>query len=248
MVSLKEPIWELNACSDVTLGVGVVTIPYHNYMLINIHTHFSSSPDNMVSVVQSNPEDVLNSSGLYSSGIHPWDTNRLSESDLEMFMANLTMLFDRPEFASKRPFAIGECGLDKLRGASMDYQIYWFKKQIELSEIVRKPLLIHCVKAWDELLLLHKQIHPHMPWIIHGFRGKPQLAGQLLSKTNIFLSFGVNFNTETLLITPLSKLFIETDDIEYDLQSLYYTVANERNIPLNELISQIECNFVSLNL
>lgn len=172
----------------------------------------------------------------------------MTEKELEGCISDITAAFDDSSSHRSKPFAIGECGLDKLRGASMDYQICWFKRQIELSEKVQKPLIIHCVKAWDELLLLHKQVNPRMPWIIHGFRGKPQLAKQLISKTNIFLSFGVNFNTGSLLITPLSKLFIETDDIEYDLSALYYSVANERNIPLNELISQIECNFVSLNL
>lgn len=223
-------------------------IPFHRFMLINIHTHFRADSENIASVVQTNPDEASVSPGLYSSGIHPWDTATMSEPELEKFMSKLIALFDDPSFESKRPFAIGECGLDKLRGASVNHQIYWFKRQIELSEKVQKPLIIHCVKAWDELLLLHKQINPRMPWIIHGFRGKPQLANQLLSKMNIFLSFGVNFNAESLLITPLSKLFIETDDMEYDLSALYYSVANERNIPLNELISQIECNFVSLNL
>lgn len=217
-------------------------------MLINIHTHFRTASDNIISVVQGNIHNGQSCSGLYSLGIHPWDTSLMTEKELEGCISDITAAFDDSSSLRSKPFAIGECGLDKLRGASMDYQICWFKRQIELSEKVQKPLIIHCVKAWDELLLLHKQVNPRMPWIIHGFRGKPQLAKQLLSKTNIFLSFGVNFNTGSLLITPLSKLFIETDDIEYDLSALYYSVANERNIPLNELISQIECNFVSLNL
>lgn len=215
-------------------------------MLINIHTHFRTASDQIISVVQENLHHKPYCSGLYSLGIHPWDTSLMTEKELEGSILAMAAAFNDSSSPHSEPFAIGECGLDKLHGASMPNQMYWFQKQIELSEKVQKPLIIHCVKAWDELLLLHKQVNPSMPWIIHGFRGKPQLAKQLLSKTNIILSFGVNFNAESLLITPLSKLFIETDDSACELMTLYYSVANERNIPLNELISQIECNFVSL--
>lgn len=222
-------------------------IPYPESMYINIHTHFPASSHDTIAILQANAKEAYSCSGFCSSGIHPWDTTRLSEHELRQALCALTEIIQSPSTTNKL-FAIGECGLDKLRGAAMSEQIVWFSEQIRLSESFSKPLIIHCVKAWDELFALHKQLKPHMPWIIHGFRGKPQLAKQLLSKMNISLSFGVNFNSESLRITPLSKLFIETDDILYDLSALYYSIANERNIPVRELISQIECNFVSLNL
>ncbi|MGL5318001.1 MAG: TatD family hydrolase [Bacteroidales bacterium] len=213
-------------------------------MLIDIHTHRQTLRPDICAVLQIAPRDVSSCTGLFSIGIHPWDTG-LDDCELEEYFDSMRSILNssvhREQF-----FALGECGLDKLQGAPLDKQIYWFKKQVALSESASVPLIIHCVKAWDELLKIHKQTMPQMPWIIHGFRGKSQLARQLLAKNNIFLSFGVYFNTEALLATPSERLFIETDEMEADLSVLYYSVANERNISPNELISQIECNFVFL--
>ncbi|MGL5788229.1 MAG: TatD family hydrolase [Bacteroidales bacterium] len=213
-------------------------------MFIDIHTHYKAEAPDTLALLQIPTGQAIPDTGIFSCGIHPWDTSRLTETEL----TSLFSLLSRSASDSKNPlFAVGECGLDKLRGAALSVQQVWFKRQILLSEQSRRPLIVHCVKAWSELIALHNELKPAMPWIIHGFRGKPELAHQLLSKTNIFLSFGIKFNTETLLSTPLSKLFLETDDIQYDIRRLYYSVANERNISIDELISQIECNFASLN-
>lgn len=212
-------------------------------MFIDIHTHYKAEAPDRMALLQIPIGESIPDNGIFSCGIHPWDTARFSETDLE----NLFSLLSRSVSDNHNSlFAIGECGLDKLRGAALPVQQFWFKRQVLLSEQTRKPLIIHCVKAWSELITVHNELKPTMPWIIHGFRGKPELAKQLLSKTNIFLSFGIKFNTETMLSTPLSKFFLETDDILYDISQLYYSVANERNISIDELISQIECNFASL--
>ena len=78
--------------------------------------------------------------------------------------------------------AIGEAGFDKLRGPASELQAEVFEKQVEISERLRKPLIIHCVSAWDEVLAMQKSLKPSMPWMIHGFRGKLRQAEQLISK------------------------------------------------------------------
>ena len=81
----------------------------------------------------------------------------------------------------------------------MDKQLEVFKGQIELSEREEKPLIIHCVKAIDGLLRLRRDLHPKMPWMFHGFRGKPQQLRSLLA-AGFYVSFGFHYNEESLSI------------------------------------------------
>ena len=77
--------------------------------------------------------------------------------------------------------AVGEAGFDKLTAAPMELQVRMFEKQVELSEKYRLPLIIHCVKAMDELLAVRKKLNPAQPWIWHGFRGETA-AGRATDK------------------------------------------------------------------
>ena len=96
-------------------------------------------------------------------GIHPWQADKA---------------FGVPDLSGK--LAIGECGLDALRGPSLEVQEEVFRGQIALSERLGKPLIIHCVKALDRLLKVQKTPIPSQKWMFHGFRGKPQQLRSLL--------------------------------------------------------------------
>ena len=110
-------------------------------------------------------------------------------------------------------------------------------RQIELSEEAGKPLIIHCVKAWDELLRIRRITHPVMPWIIHGFRGKKQLAEQLLGR-GFYLSFGARYHPEALQAAwTAGRLLLETDDNPIHIGCLYREVAEELQIT-EALLSQ----------
>lgn len=138
----------------------------------------------------------------YSVGIHPWDADAADIS-----------LWDKLEKAAgeKNVMAIGEAGLDLMRGPSIEIQTECFKRHIELSEAVGKPLVIHCVRAFHRLLKLIKEMSPKQPWIVHGFRGKPELAHQLID-AGMWISLGPKFNDLTAEIIPAERLLIETDD------------------------------------
>lgn len=82
----------------------------------------------------------------------------------------------------------------------------------ELSETLRKPLILHIVKSFPEIIALRKQWKPTQPWIIHGFRGKPQLARELLAH-GFHLSYGKKYNPASLAITHVSRLLRETDEM-----------------------------------
>lgn len=138
--------------------------------------------------------------------------------------------------------AIGETGLDKITAGSPETfkrQQELFTQHIRLSEETGKPLIIHCVKAWDELLHIRKATHPAVPWIIHGFRGKELLATQLLD-AGLYLSFGSFYNPEALKAAwKRHHLLIETDDKQTNIREVYQQIASELKITVDLLSDEI---------
>ena len=111
--------------------------------------------------------------------------------------------------ADPRVVAVGEAGLDAVRGGDAAIQEDVFVRQALLAEKVEKPLVVHCVRRYGRILELHKAISPRQLWIIHGFRGKPELARQL-SAAGIGISLALP-RPEIEAIVPPSLLFHETD-------------------------------------
>lgn len=152
----------------------------------------------------------------FSVGIHPWNVGRYSLRDLLMLRA----LASRPDVV-----AIGETGLDTIH-AKNEYpnsmesvgdnlysqQLSLLKYHIQISEESAKPLILHIVRRFPEIIRLKKELTPSQPWIIHGFRGKPQLARELIHH-GFYLSFGEKYNSESFTITPPSRRLHETDEM-----------------------------------
>ncbi|GHT76182.1 TatD family hydrolase [Bacteroidia bacterium] len=195
-------------------------------MYIDIHTHNRLHSEN------SGGKD------FYSLGIHPCEgTENWAEEERDL-----------EEYAVyNRVIAIGEAGLDKLCETDFNLQKEIFIYQIRLSELIKKPLIIHCVRAFDELIALKKELKPQQAWIIHGFRGKPEQMKQLL-RHDLYFSFGLYFNEETVRQIPLDRLFLETDDSKTYIQDVYRKVAECRSLNEIELIRSIEKNFVKIFL
>jgi TatD DNase family protein len=183
------------------------------------------------------PADV---SGIaYTYGIHPWFLNEENHKQLINSVENTVI---QPEI-----IAIGEAGFDRLRGPSPELQSRVFEEQIIISEKISKPVVIHCVRAWDELLAVYKKIKPKMPWLIHGFRGNVELASQLLTK-GFYLSFWFDFilrpeSKELLKQLPADRIFLETDGADVDIKSIYNKVATDLDLSVDELKSIILKNF-----
>lgn len=181
----------------------------------DIHTHDKSRKDAIINIY---PHEQLIEGAYHSVGIHPWHTSNVDTSTIE----NLKSLAINPQVV-----AIGETGLDALKGASLDIQTEIFLLHVTLSEQLQKHLIIHCVKAFNEIIALKKRLRPTMPWIIHGFRGKPQLAQQLLDN-GFYISLGEKFNTETATIIPSNRLLFETDESILNINSIIDNINKYR--------------------
>lgn len=166
--------------------------------ITDCHTHDPSRTGAIISV---SPGSEHTPGLYYSVGIHPWDSGQVTEQ----VMDNL-----RREAAAPEVLAIGECGLDMLRGASLERQIELMKAHIQLSEQLHKPLIVHCVRAMHHLLKLRRDTHATMPWVIHGFRGNPETARQLI-RAGCYISLGAKFNPAVPAAIPPDRLLHETD-------------------------------------
>lgn len=158
--------------------------------------------------------EVVLQQGVHTWGIHPWQAADVPPVEPPTDVSWL---------------AIGECGLDKLCDAPWVDQLSVFRSHIALSERLGLPLLLHVVKAQAELLALQRESRSSVPWIFHGFRGKPEQMRQLV-RHGWYLSFGFRFNEESLRQCPLERLLIETDDVCRPVQCVYERVACLRGV------------------
>ena len=207
-------------------------------MYFDVHAHrktFNNSTDGITNLFPNEAEDLCPDI-KYSIGVHPSfipESNSSQRAELDIVR----------EFAGKENvIAIGEIGLDKNSTRPSGIQKKFFLEQLKIAEEFKKPVIIHCVRCFSEIIALKK--NTSVPWIVHGFRGKSELAFQLIKK-GIYLSFGsaVLNHIPTLYSTiknaPSDKIFLETDTSEIDIKQIYEKVAEIKKISVDTLIKDI---------
>ena len=202
------------------------------------HTHTISSDENVFSIVNTYPNST-NFTNAFSVGMHPWFINK-ENLDNELLIVE-------QKLQEKNCFALGECGLDKITKTDFELQKTVFKNQILLSEKHKKPLIIHCVKAFQEIIEVRKTLKPTQIWVLHGFNKNLQVAESLL-KNGFIVSFGAAIINnkklqDVVLNISLDNILLETDDSEVTIQEVYQKIASIKNIEVKELQQKIEQNF-----
>ncbi len=189
--------------------------------MLDIHTHTKHNPlslsPSIYNLSCSEDLEVRSEECFYphpcSVGLHPWHIS----PEWEERMRRVEQLA-----AADNVILIGETGLDKIKSSvPLALQEEIFLRHVQLSERFSKPLIIHCVKAYDELIRLRRTLRPTQPWIIHGFRGKPQQAAQLL-QTGFQLSFGEHFHPDSLrLAVERQSAWLETDESTLSIEEIH---------------------------
>jgi TatD DNase family protein len=197
----------------------------------NLHTHQFTNQPEVLELVNQYPQEFDIQIPFFSIGIHPLyiDEKRL-ESDL--------IIIDQ-KLALSECLALGECGLDKRSSTPFEVQKTVFEHQLLLAEKYRKPVVIHCVAAFQELIAIKKAMRISVPMIIHGFSKKIELAKQLIDN-GFYLSFGKNLlrlpELESVFKDiPNNRFFLETDAIEEGIEAVYNLAAMYKNIELKDL-------------
>lgn len=206
--------------------------------LINIHTHQQSNIAEIEVFNMTIGKDELPES-LFTCGIHPWYIENPEEqiSDLRAIAKN------------KNCIAIGECGLDKLKGAEETLQEVTFIRQIRFAKEVNKPLIIHCVKKQEivaEILILEKFDDY---FLLHGYNANQETISYFNKLPKALFSFGAALlkpgsNAERIFTElNLENCFLETDDSPESIENIYIRAAEIKGIGMEKLTQQIQHNF-----
>lgn len=211
-------------------------------MYYNVHTHPHSESDDVFFIENLYKHFDLEMNGRkVSMGLHPWYLDKENFSaqfdGLAAFAGNAEVL------------AIGECGLDKLSSTDWGLQLKAFQLQIKLAGDLNKPLIIHCVKAFNEALAELKTVK--VPVIFHGVNNKLSIVQPVID-SGFYLSFGKSLLggnpaiLKTFKTTPLEQIFLETDDADIDIREIYKSAAEIREISEKEIVLQLEKNFLNV--
>lgn len=208
---------------------------FDNNPMIDFHTHDAMN-SNRIDLVEIVSSPLIMDNRPFSLERHPWNiTHSLSETELCELSAHL-----------KHPncLALGEIGMDKLKGLHLDEQLKILKSILFVANEEKMPVIIHCVKAYDEIIQLKKEFKLIPNWAIHGFNKNWELAKQLIDH-GFYLSLnpGKVKEIETILeIIPIDRLFLETDNSSILIEDNYLRAAKTLGMSIEELQSQIAQN------
>jgi len=146
--------------------------------------------------------------------------------------------------------AVGECGLDKRIDIPMELQQLVFEKHLLLAQQYQKPVVIHCVAAFQELIAIKKKMNITVPILIHGFSKNAQVAKQLLDN-GFHISFGkyllLNKELETVFKSvPDNRFFLETDTVEEGIEAVYKLAAKYKGVSVKEIQKLVSSNFLEV--
>ena len=204
--------------------------------LTDAHTHSPPGSPDTLALVNLRPGETPAERGgnlFYSCGIHPADIGRYSPEELRETLERIPCA------------AVGECGLDALEETPPEIQEKIFRTQIGLAEELHRPMVIHCVRKYYEVIRLRQISRARMPWLIHGFRGKPEIGNALL-KAGCLLSLAPAWLMHLTAFPdwlPASAFLLETDESPLPLSEICRHTAGLRQEPPESLAAQMERNF-----
>lgn len=179
---------------------------------------------------------------IHTLGRHPWFVERM--------LNNVELGSFQKELMKENCIGLGEIGLDKLKGPEFELQLHVFEQLLELNRSINKPVILHCVKAFDELMRIKQKFPEIQFWCVHGFNKSPQLALQLINQ-GFYLSMNPGNKPserykKLLKNITLDIFFLETDDhSELSIDEIYLNAAKMLEIDLPELQEQVKSNFNS---
>jgi TatD DNase family protein len=199
---------------------------------IDIHTHRAASDGS--SICNLSPSDFATHTptAYCSIGYHPWSLADNPAPDWDL----LRRVATHPHVV-----AIGESGLDKACDVPLAVQEEAFRRHIHIAMEVHKPLIVHCVRAFEELMAVTKEMDIDVPIVIHGYRRGQELVTPLL-RAGFYLSFGERYQTDALVAVPLERLFLETDESRIPVATLYERTAALRGMSVPALMQAVRMN------
>jgi TatD DNase family protein len=207
---------------------------------IDIHTHKRVTAEDVISIpsVFLQEVDSTNLSSPFTAGIHPWHAELFRPGQIACMLEKLK--------GQGYWIAVGEAGLDKKTKIDYVKQKEVFEIQLAFAGENRMPVIIHNVKAWNEITRYLK--NSPVPFIFHGYHATRDLTRQLL-RLNGYFSFGASLLkrnrtiNEVLNEIPIDHLFFETDESSYNIGEIFRAAADILQCPVEVLRDQVFSNY-----
>jgi TatD DNase family protein len=208
---------------------------------IDIHSHRENRQKEGTTIhnILLNKNEQSNGNTL-SVGWHPWEADSFPVHFIEQRLIEMSSL--------ETVVAIGECGLDKATSIPLSTQNEVLKLHIHVASKKSKPLILHCVRAYNEILELLKAENYSGKFVFHAYNGNIEQTMQLI-KTKAFFSFGKSLlnlsvkQVEVFKSIPLDRLFLETDMSDIPIEKIYRYASEILGITENELATKLETNY-----
>ncbi|OGS08593.1 MAG: hypothetical protein A2270_02010 [Elusimicrobia bacterium RIFOXYA12_FULL_51_18] len=147
-------------------------------------------------------------------GLHPWFISKAESGWLELL----------GDFLLRAPSGVGEIGLDRTVNTDLNEQEKIFRAQLQLAKRLKRPVSIHCVKAWDRLAGILKEEAPPA-FMLHAYGGAPEMVKKL-AELGAYFSFNAGLMDskreklrQALMTVPLNRLLFETESSDPDSEA-----------------------------
>ncbi|OVE76323.1 hypothetical protein BVX97_01440 [bacterium E08(2017)] len=164
-----------------------------------------------------------------SFGLHPWYVSERSEQWLNELES---LLLDYPGSG------VGEIGLDHAVSVrNDDEQEQVFREQLDLAVKLKRPISIHCVKAWGAMLKILREYYPlEFGFMIHAYSGSEETLREIMELDG-YVSFADAHQVAASVASD--RLLVETDEDEpCNMKHVVEDVAVLRGISAEELARQ----------
>ena len=201
-------------------------------MATDFHAH---RPKSAARTLVSCGEEELSRYPLASLELHPWKLPERFEPLSPAFREALN-----------GAAALGEIGLDRLRGPTLTVQQNYLEELLGLAAERHKPVVIHCVRATEELLGMLKHF-PELRVLFHGFRGKPERLARLRER-GLRVSLGRAALNDAALVehlrsSGLDGIGFETDEAPEPIEIVLENAAEKLRLPPAELEARTDETF-----
>lgn len=179
----------------------------------------------------------------FSLGVHPWRAD-VSQTELQEAFSRIEQCVNVDGFV-----AIGECGLDWVSQVARAAQMSVFEQQIELAHRLTVPVVLHCVRAFEEVMQTLR-VRKIRRAVFHSFVGSPQQAERVV-REGYFCSFSPRSlasprTREVIKAIAPSVMLVERDECECSIEEVYEAVATLRKCSVEELREIVFDNYKRL--
>ncbi len=200
---------------------------------VDIHTHQRRGG----AIELRSVESVAEVEGFCSLGIHPWRAEAVSDSEVaELLRAMMSAEID----------AIGEVGMDALRGGALARQQELFEAQLHVAEQRGLPVIVHSVRSFESVMSSLGRFRLRAV-IFHSWIGSAEQATRAMAR-GYLLSVGPRTLSSSRTMNGLrgvdiGHLLAETDDTEEQIESIYNRLAQEFGMESEQLKASLFENF-----